>query len=132
MLVDVINNSPFAKYMHETGTNKDNDFWIGPFGIRVKNDVKYVPAEDGINQVGAYGTLITQIKNMENLTEKEYINTFCYMGGDCKYYYNQYKFHRDQKYTCIGSDGKVHFCNIYELYNIRSQREMDDCRCLIM
>lgn len=28
-----------------------NDYWVGPYDVRVKNYIPYVPSKDGINRV---------------------------------------------------------------------------------
>jgi len=67
--------------------NKD---WFGPYNVRVKNYIPYVPDKDGINIVSIInGTLtrITNIKNTINLTRDEYLNEYCYLEEGI-YYYN--------------------------------------------
>ncbi len=131
-LENIILDNPYSQYMHETGTNKSNGFWYGPYNIKVHNHIPYVPAEDGVNQVAPFNIPQTKIKTTLFLSEKEYVNTFCYLGNDGFYWFNHYKYHQDKKYTCIGHDKKIHIYNINELYNNTNQKQVHDCTCIIL
>ncbi len=131
-LENLIHDGPYGKYMHESGTNKSNGFWYGPYNIKVHNHVPYVPAEDGVNQVAPFNIKQTNIETKLFLTEKEYVDTFCYLGNDGFYWFKHHQFCHDKKYVCVGHDKEIHVYNINELYTRVNQKQVDDCACIIL
>ena len=117
-----------------------NGYWIGPYNIRVKNYVPYVPAKDGVNRViSKDGQLsrYTDIKNTSELTRDEYLKKFCfYDKEDGFYHYNASIYNDHNIYVLMDSKNIPHFCNIHELikYNNnlikRYKDAVDDC-CII-
>lgn len=117
-----------------------NKCWIGPYNIRVKNYVPYVPAKDGINSVTMRdGKLIqfTNIKKTKSLTKEEYLKRFCnhVIEKDGKliqftdtenlkdyyYLYNSSSFNNHNIHVYIDKNNMHHFCDIHEL--IRQKNE---------
>lgn len=117
-----------------------NDYWVGPYDVRVKNYIPYVPFKDGVNRViSRNGKLIryTDIKNTITLTKEEYLTKFCYYDEDDGYYhYNASLEHEHNLYICIDKNNMPHFCNIHTLRYQRKQLQNrideaeDDC-CII-
>lgn len=72
----------------------DAKYWIGPYGVRIPNNIYFVVAKDGENTVDKWGgstsTYCTSI-----LTKNQYINKYCYYGNDGYYYYD-----KNRKYYC--------------------------------
>jgi hypothetical protein len=115
-----------------------NDYWVGPYDVRVKNYIPYVPSKDGVNRViSRNGKLIryTDIKNTTVLTKEEYLTKFCYYD-DGYYYYNASLEHEHNLYICIDKKNMPHFCNIHALRKQRKELQNrideaeDDC-CII-
>ncbi len=117
-----------------------DEYWIGPYKIKVKNYVPYVPAKDGINKVMCKdGKLVqfTDIKNTIDLTIDEYLNKFCYYDEDEGFYrYNASLNNIHNLYIYIDNNDMPHFCNIHELIKQRKKLQRrcedaeDDC-CII-
>ncbi len=129
---NMLDEDPYDKYLRIFRTNKINGFWVGPYDIRVYNNIPYVPAKDGVNQIDPFNRIITIIKTNNCLSEKEYKKKLCYLDNDGFYYYNHYKFYRDKKYTCIDSNRKLHFYNISELYKNHNKKRINFFKCIIL
>jgi hypothetical protein len=111
------------------------DEWIGPYDIRVKNYVPYVPAKDGVNRVThKNGNLIqiTDIKNTNNLTKDEYLNEYCYSDKDGFYHYNASLKHEHNIHAYRGRDGTVKIGNIYKVMKHRDDFDDDCFPCIIL
>lgn len=79
--------------------NEKNDYWIGPYGIRVPNTIYFVVSKDGhgiLNKSGGE----TKVNSLEpDLTEMEYKEKFSKRGKDGFYYYKEKKFTEDIEKT---------------------------------
>ena len=70
-------------------TNK-NDYWLGPYNIRVPNTINIVTASDGVNILYKNGT-ITLMECNYHLSKKEYIEKYATLHCEGYYYYNPNK-----------------------------------------
>ncbi|HLX55165.1 MAG TPA: hypothetical protein VKR58_14560 [Aquella sp.] len=69
-----------------------NDYWTGPFGVRVFNTIKEVPLEDLCNAIykdGSYSEVTWDYENV--VSEDKYKSMFTTLGSDGYYYFDPTK-----------------------------------------
>lgn len=64
-------------------------YWIGPYGLRVPNELLYVEAEGGGNRLSRDGAK-TEMRFNIKLTKEEYMKRHAYIGPDGFYWYRHF------------------------------------------
>lgn len=65
-----------------------NQYWIGPYGVRVPLDIKEVVADDGGNTLYQDGRE-TEMFVEPSLTKEDYLSLYCHQRDDGYYYYGK-------------------------------------------
>jgi hypothetical protein len=68
--------------------NNFNDFWVGPYGIKVPTYTTDVLMPDGFNLIDKWGNQTTGIPpNDEKMDKEIYLAKYAVLGRDGDYYY---------------------------------------------
>jgi len=79
----------------------NDQYWTGPYGTKIPNNIYFVVAEDGENTIDKWGGS-TDIYCNSHMTKEQYINTYCYQGVDgCYYYDNNKPYYKENECCCI-------------------------------
>jgi len=65
-----------------------SNYWIGPYGIKVPNDVNKVKQEDGANTLYKNGSH-TEMVWQGTMTKEDYLAKYAVLGRDGTYYYKK-------------------------------------------
>jgi len=84
--------------------NTENNYWKGPFGIKVPNNVEVIVAEDGRNSL--YKTGETTKMCFDPLSKEEYLNKYTILGSDGFYYWKE-KHIRDNEIEEVINDNEI-------------------------
>jgi hypothetical protein len=78
----------------------NDQYWTGPYGTKIPDNIYFVVAEDGENIIDKWGG-ITDIYCNSHMTKEQYINTYCYQGADGYYYDNNKVYYKENECCCI-------------------------------
>ena len=72
----------------KTKDSMENDYWLGPYDIRVPNSIKFVTASDGYNTLFSDGNETEIFRpNAPTLSEDEYKNKYAQFNAKDGYWY---------------------------------------------